>query len=219
MAKAFSGQDWEILANHVAGFPLPPPGASGYVSTFNAAVQEARRLTGRDKHGRRVRTTRTLWAGTLVYFALLDQIGNSLRPNRAKKVKVERPSGKLVPELTLEKAIRQFAPSAATRNQRQTLYFLRCAFAHEYGLFNRRDQFFRVDDSPRGRLVVPARRKWNGRLADATAATQTTVNLVAVGNLAEAVVASVRTHSARSTLRSELPTKELQRRFGFTIVP
>lgn len=210
-------QEWQLLLDHVAAFPPPAPGEQGYVSTFNAAVREARSLTGRDEHGAPETGAATLWAGTLVYFALLDQIGDSLMPLRGRRVKKPGSSHR---ESSIEKALRQFAPQGATRRQRQVLYAVRCAFAHEFGLFNERAKlFFRVDDTPGGKLIIPARRRWSGRLADATAATQTTVNLVAVGDLVESAVQSVRSRAIQNMLRAELSLRDLYHRFGFTIVP
>jgi hypothetical protein len=212
-AGRFTPEDRALLLDHVGAYP--PPIDESYHSTFNAGVGEARALTGRDATGALTgEGTRTLWGGTLIYLALLEQIGHSLRPLRGRTIRKEP---------TIEKAIRQFAPRAATQRQRQVLYALRCAFAHEFGLFNDKAKVpyrraFRVDDTPGGPLVIPPRRTWSGKLADLTSATQTTVYLVTVGDLAEDVVRSVRGHAISGTLRSELATTELRTRFGFRVI-
>jgi hypothetical protein len=220
----FGGRDWIILADHVAPFdPIDP----NYVSTFNAAVREARSLSARDPDTGMPDggSTSTLWAAAIVYLILLEQVGKSLRPLGGRRA-TWKPAGARKPrrEPDLEKAIRQFAPSAATKSERQVLYALRCAFAHDFGLFNVRGvppyrRVFRLDDAPGGPLVSWPRVPWTGKVMDARLETSTTVNLVAFAEVVEAVVRSVRAHSARTTLRPEMPTNELQRRFGFRIEP
>jgi hypothetical protein len=216
MAKRFTSHDARQLRDHVVWRkPLPPEG--GYTSTFNAALNEARHLTGRDRNGRLTRPTPTLWGGTLVYFALLDQIGESLRPLRGRKLATKKGRSK---EPSLQKALRQFGPKRLTSTQREVLYALRCSFAHEFGLINTRSgRCFKVTDSPGGKLIVPPRTEWDKVIPNLTAANQTTVNLVTLGSLVEAVVRSVRTHAIRGTLRAEIPIPDLQRRFGFAVVP
>jgi len=147
---------------------------------------------------------------------LLEQIGKSLRPSgRRAKLKKEKP---------LETALRHFAGSSTTVQQRKVLYALRCAFAHEYGLFNRgydREKVyrrvFRLDDNPLAPLIKWPARPWSGdyKLANSTAST--TVGIVAVGNICEEVVKSVRVHSMRGELRGIIPIRELQKRFGFSV--
>lgn len=201
-----------MLADHVAPFRAD----AGYVSTFNAAVREARLVTGRGPRSGKLgpQDTATLWSGTVIYLILLEQIGKSLRPAGGRAVnRTEQP---------LEKAVRQFGPRAVTLRQRQVLYALRCAFAHEFGLFNKGRgpylRVFRLDDSRSGPLVRWPAQPWNGRYQDAHPKCSTTVNLVRVGDLVEEVVRSVRLRSSTLTLRSELPLGELQRRFGFYLV-
>lgn len=213
--RRLDGREWTVLADHVAPFRLE----TGYVSTFNAAVLEARLATGRDPRSGKLgaHDTATLWSGTVIYLVLLEQIGKSLRPAGGREFKR--------PEHALEKALRQFGPRTVTLPQRRVLYALRCAFAHEFGLFNRGNRagqyrrVFRLDDSRTGPLIRWPGRPWNGRYQDAGPECSTTVNLVRVCDLVENVVRSVRVHSNSVALRSELPVEELQRRFGFHIVP
>jgi hypothetical protein len=127
MRERFNAGDWNVLANHVSGQPI----AGGYVSTFNAAAREARVLTGRNPQTGQPDPdagSTTVWAGTVVYLILLEQIGKSLRPKGAR--------GKLQGESAIEKAVRQFAPGRTMKRERQVIYALRNAFAHEFGLFN-----------------------------------------------------------------------------------
>ena len=207
-----SGMDWVRLADHVAPFD---PMEVGYVSTFTAAVREARSLTGRDLDSGvldpAARPT-ALWAGSTVYLILLEQVGKSLRPKGGKRS---------AHEYELEKAIRQFAPSSATPRERKVLYALRCAWVHEFGLFNKNPKnvayqhCFGLEDDLSASLVKWPGRRWDGDTMSAGATTSTTVGLPALGNLTEEVVRSVRVHSNATQLRAEMGTEELRKRFGF----
>jgi hypothetical protein len=213
----FTGHEWQALAEHVAPYRIDPEAPDPYVSTFNAAVREARYVCGRDVDtgqrldGRPV----AIWAGTLVYLVLLEQIGNTLRPVSGRDLP------KQVRESAAARALRQFAPHT-TKPQREVIYALRNAFAHEFGLFNdgrdgRYRHVFTLDDEPGGPLVRWPRRRWDGTVEGVRRATRTTVNLVAVGDLCEDVVRSVREHSNSVALRSRVPMAEMQKRFAFRI--
>jgi hypothetical protein len=208
---------WAPLADHVAPWKAEE---SGYVSTFNAALRDARCLVGRDiDSGERIEKNLplALLAGTVVYLVLLEQIGKSLSPKSGRDIKGES---------EIERAIRQFSPKGATKLERQVLYALRCAIAHDYGLMNwtgsknakkqaALTRLFALDDRPGTSLFRRPAQRWSGKVRDASLRTSTTVSLVAVADLAEEVVKSVRIHSNKTTLRSRLPITELQQRFGF----
>jgi hypothetical protein len=214
---AFDNYDYTVLVDHVAGYP---PTGTGWVSTFNAALREARTLTARELDTGKLtgEQTTTLWAGTVIYLVLLEQIGMSLRPLRKRQLK-SKPR-----EQAIERAARWFGPHTTIR-QRRMLYALRCAFAHEYGLYNTNRSnpdyqiVFALDDDPSGPLVKWPQKRWNGVSADATGSNSTHVWLVAVGDLVEDVVTCVRTHAMRGTLRSQLPINDLRERYGFQIRP
>ncbi len=151
--------------------------------------------------------------GTLVYFALLDPIGDTLRPTGGRDVKAES---------SIERALRQFAPRT-TVLQRRALYALRNAFAHEFRLVNinrRRPEYtftFAVNDDVTAPLVRWGARRWDGSLNSTAKKTRTVVGLPAVGDLCESVVRSVRQHSNSVRLRSRVEVDELQRRFAFRV--
>lgn len=204
-----------MLADHVAPYPFDPDRPSEFVSTFNLALRDARVVCGRHVDtGTLLGVTPTaLWAGTLVYFALLDQVGDTLRPAFGRDIKGES---------SIERALRQFA-SSTTKRQRQALYALRNAFAHEFGLVNvkkSRPEYtfaFAVDDDIRAPLVRWGARRWDGTLSSATTKTRTVVGLPAFGDLCESVVLNVRQHSNSVKLRSRVGLDELQRRFAVKI--
>lgn len=215
MGSKFTGSEWQALADHVAPYPIDPEQPSEYVSTFNAALRDARVVCGRDVNaGAPLGATPTaLWAGTLVYFALLDQIGDTLRPVGGRLIKRES---------SIERALRFFSP-ATTKRQRQALYGLRNAFAHEFGLINvnlSRPEYthaFAVDDSVGGSLIRWPARRWDGDLGTLKGRNRTVVSLPAFGDTCEEVVRSVRVHSNKTRLRSLVPVSELQRRYAFRI--
>lgn len=137
-----------LLAEHVAPLKL----GTSYVSTFSTALRDARVVSGRDEEtGAELnKPVVARFAGVVVYFVLLEQIGKSLRPEGARR--------RLARETELERAVRQSAPNKASKRERQVLYALRCAFAHEYGLLNKGRPagsrtyctVFRLDDDPAG---------------------------------------------------------------------
>jgi hypothetical protein len=213
MSRSLTGSEWLALADHVAPYPFNPDKPSEFVSTFNAALRDARVVCGRDViTGTPLGSTPiALWAGTLVYFALLDQIGNTLWPIQGRDAKRES---------SIERALRQFAPES-TRRQREALYALRNAFAHEFGLINvnkHRPEYtfaFAVDDDVEAPLLLWPPRRWDGQIRSASAKTRTVVGLYAFGDLCESVVRNVRLHSNSARLRSRVNVDELQRRFAF----
>jgi hypothetical protein len=215
MRNTFSGQDWLALADHVAPYRIDSERPTEFVSTFNAALRDARVVCGRDAdRGMLLATTPTaLWAGTLVYFALLDQIGHTLRPVSGRTVKGES---------SIERVLREFAPTT-TKRQREAIYALRNAFAHEFGLVNinrRKPQYthaFAVDDTVGQPLIRWPSRRWDGDLRKVSPRTRTIVALPAFGDLCESVVKSVREHSNSTRLRGQVPSAELQQRYAFRI--
>ena len=210
-----TSREWQALADHVAPYPHDPDQPSAFVSTLNAALRDARVTCGRDADSGKSLSEKpkALWAGTLVYFALLDQIGDTLRPALGRDIRGEA---------SIERALRQFGPGTTLR-QRQALYALRNAFAHEFGLVNvntRRPEYtfvFAVDDDPSAPLIRWPARRWDGDLSNASVRTRTLVSLPAFGDLCERVVLSVRQQSSSVRLRSRVPVDELQRRFAFKI--
>lgn len=217
MGSPLNGREWQMLADHVAPYPFDPESPSQYVSTFNAALRDARVVCGRDVSTGAFTgvTPNALWAGTLVYFALLDQVGDTLKPAGGRKI---------ARESSVERALRFFSPGT-TRRQRQALYGLRNAFAHEFGLINvnrKRPEYthaFAVDDSAGGPLVRWPSRRWDGHLSSLKPGSRTVVSLPVFGDTCEEVVRSVRVHALKSTLRSVVPVSELQRRYSFRITP
>jgi hypothetical protein len=207
--------DLAALARHVAS---AEPDESGRMSTFNLALRDARQLVGRDVNTGRPTTSDegpvSLWGGSIIYLVLLEQIGKSLRPVGGRPLRTRK-------ERALETAIRQFAPKATSETERQVLYALRCAFAHEFGLMNHGKppyrRVFRLYPYGLGRVVERAPKPWTGDPADASERTSTRVDLALLADLAEDVVAGVRRRAQKGELRSVVSIVELERRFAISV--
>lgn len=196
------------------------------VSCFRAAVRDARQLTGRNVDTgtvrRRLRSGRALWPGTLVYLVLLDQVGQVISPRPRKPARE--------PFLM---ALEEFGPPSLSERDREMLYALRCAFAHEYALANegpqtgpratsgiRRHLFALAEAHGSTDLVhYPSRGRWNGRYDKRmnwkTGTTE--VNIVALADLVEEVVARIERMANANELhlvKGVTPTMVL-RRWGF----
>jgi hypothetical protein len=206
----------QVLLAHVSPLRFVEGGPPSYVSTFNAALRDARVVSGRDVDSGIFLGAKptSLWAGTLVYLVLLEQIGNTLRPAFGRDAQRESAA---------ERALRQFAPNTTPR-QREVVYALRNAFAHEFGLYNdgRKDGRYRfaltLDDVQHSPLVRWPRRCWDGNVNHVSRDTQTRVSLPALGDACETVAARIRAHAAAGSLRARVSFDELQRRFAFGVM-
>ena len=198
--------------------PLANDSPEPVISCFVAALRDARYTTGRDLDtGVMVEPEQpALWLGALGYLAFLDQVGSAVRRDGWK-----RP----LDMKCIEAALAQFAPHV-TEPERQALYALRCAFAHDYGLMNPVDNqrkrtayqhAFELRETG-GPLVTFPDRRWKGHIADpgTPSPDPTVVNLSALGDTAEHVAADVLAAHAAGVLRTatEDPV-ELERRYLF----
>jgi len=189
-------------------------------SSFHALLTEARWAAGRDEQtgallssvqGRR-------WLGTTAYLMLLDQIGSSFEPLTPEN-----------PSVSGNDFLRALAHFSAIQNERErkALYALRCAFAHDYSLFNRNrgdpelQHAFHLSVNSYAPAVHLPFLPWDGNyppLPKGIPLKQITeVNLPAVGDVVEGVVTKVRDlHAAgQLNLRPSLP--EFEMRYGMLI--
>jgi hypothetical protein len=198
-----------------------------FISSFRAAIREARTLTGRDEEtgvpkrqaGERVPPTDG--SGALVYLIVLELIGSTLRPQGRR---AWRHDGRLrkTQEPKVARALRYFAP-AMTPQQRGAMVALRNSFAHNFGLTNRRPadrqhRFWLVDSAGDPLIKFPARR-WNGKYGAASRGGPTIVSLRALGDLVENVVAEVERAARAQELRlaNGVTADELGTAYGFRI--
>lgn len=153
-------------------------------SGFRGCLQDARRMTGRDiETGDKLSGERQgSWLGAIGYMTLLDQIGSCFKPKSTKRVGAPN---------TIERALLYF--SALSQAERQAIYALRCAFTHDYSLYNInkvRPQYahqFAVEEGANRPVVILPQQQWDGDPAHRNQANQTTVNLEALGDLVEGI--------------------------------
>lgn len=183
-------------------------------SGFTHALMEARRVTGRDANsGAKVdRTLHGSWIGAVGYFALLDQISDCFKP---KRVPLSNLKG-------LRRALAHF--TSLSPPERDALYALRCAFAHDYSLYNikRNDPSlthnFQVTQGPSGSVVSLPTVAWNGDYKTRNSTNQTTVNLQAFGDLVEGIVQAIESQYQKGDLQILLVggSDELVSRYMFS---
>ncbi len=154
-------------------------------SCLTHALWEARHITGRDQAtgvileplpegsypGR--------WSGTMIYFSILDQIGECYQPTGA------------VPNSTnsIQKALELF--TSLPPLERDAIYALRNAFFHDFSLYNRNNKYpnlqhvFNVDNHPTNPPVLLPATKWEGAMSNNNPENITYINLRALGDLVE----------------------------------
>lgn len=190
----------------------PPPSPPYWVSCLSAIVRDARVASHRDMNTGAVAgsASDTEWLGALAYMVMLDQVGDCFRV-----------SGSLRSKPTLVAALRNFAD--LSDGDALALYALRCSFAHDYALVNthrdpRLQHAFRLSATGARPVVKRPAAPWNGDLGRVRG-NETLVDLVAFGDLAEAVVRRLaEVHEAgqlRVALQGGVP--ELFARYAFHV--
>lgn len=177
----------------------PAEGQWHSYSSFVAALRDARAATGRNlETGVLEDEPRSgNWLGALGYMALLDQIGKCFRSR-----------GVSCSKHPVRAALECFAGSSDT--EAAAVYALRCSFAHDYALVNRREDpllqhHFQVNQDETGPLVALPKTAWDGKLGNRNANNRTVVNLRALGDVTEQVVATIREMADRAELVLVLP--------------
>jgi hypothetical protein len=208
----------QAIARHLGG-DQPFAGGQLYRSSFHALLTEARDAAGRDE------LTGTLiipergqrWLGTTAYLMLLDQVGTCFEPTDSTRL-----ATKVNPFL---RALIHFS-TVTDDLERKALYALRCAFAHDYSLFNNSwtDELrhaFHLSVSPTDPVVRLPPQRWGGNyppLPEGVPHWQITwVNLQAVGDVVEGVVQQVRNLHAADQLELRLGLSEFEMRYGMVI--
>jgi hypothetical protein len=173
----------EVIAIHLGNFGPAPNGH--YFSGFAGAIRDARKFTGRDMNtGKKLANSGFgdlgSWLGALGYLTLLDQIGGCFKP---KDVKPENGN-------SITKALKYF--SKLSDQEIDAIYALRCAFSHDYSLYNLGSKpslkcHFAVTKDPRFPLVSLPKTQWDGDYKNRTEGSKTTINLEKLGDLVENV--------------------------------
>lgn len=195
-------------------YPTPPRRGVQYKSSLIAVLTDARGATGRNPDtGSVVNPDNTRsWLGATGYLILLDQVGTCFL-RAGMHVAADNP---------IARALKQFSHVTDDAHV-DAIYALRHALAHDYALFNAnskhpsRQHAFNFTSDDHTPLVVLPRRPWSGSY-DAGASIPleeiTVVNLQALGDLAEEVVANLRQLHGRQRLDITMGVSEFMIRYG-----
>lgn len=201
-------------------------------SSFAALLRDARGATRRDDNGHLPPADAgdgRSWLGALGYLCLIDQIGSAVRPTRTTKI----PTKHIQPPAfrrCLDRFAGELVPTSADRD---TLYALRCALAHDYSLINvggdgrvrnpstaQRTRAFTYTCDAFTPLITDASTAWRRSTWSPRREHATLINLYELGNLAEAIVQHVRElHGARRLRINDeyvRSPRELAVRYGLT---
>lgn len=155
-------------------------------SGFVAGLGDARGATNRDSNGQKIpNRSHISWLGAIGYFALLDQIGTCFKPKNRSPVAGH----------SIIKTLTYF--SNLNENERNAMYALRCALAHDFGLININPKNrglthrFTVTEGASASLVSLPMRQWDGDYNNLSPDNKTIVNLEALGDLAESICRQV----------------------------
>lgn len=201
----------------------PSPGPISWVSTFSAVVRDARDATGRDPEtGRTQEETRSgNWLGALAYLVMFDQVGECFSRRSGTLPATERRN--------VVRALTDFAKPPLDEPEILAIYALRCALAHDYALVNLGQgkdarllthRFLLRTDVSSPLVTLPIE-PWDGQLSPSRYRNQTHVNLRALGDLAERVVAEIQAAQLAGDVEIALDggIDELDGRFGISILP
>jgi hypothetical protein len=199
-----------------------------HVSTFRAAVREARALTRRDVGTGRPVTPPcncqplTEFSGALMYLITLELAGKTLRPVGRRAIGGKKGRD----EQDIGRAIRYFGPWI-TPDERDALVALRNSFAHDFGLTHGRTpnparwhRFALVSDDAAPLVTFPQQR-WNKKYGAASKGGATIVNLAQLARSAELIVKEVERAAKARELRitTGVHIAEFGSRFGFSVTP
>lgn len=193
----------------------PGDDSLGFMSSYHAVLHDARGVTrrrddgtikpGEERHS-------NSWIGAVAYLSFLDQVGTAVTLNSQPKDESQN---------AIRLCLRDFAPHTELRD-RDAIYALRCALVHDYSLFNinpdrpRLNFHFGFVANATDPLVTHAAHDWPGefQITDEWNDTQTTVNLRALGDLAEGVNDAVMAAWHAGELQPRLAATQLVIRYG-----
>jgi hypothetical protein len=148
------------------------------------------------------------WMAAIGYLILLDQIGTCFAHSGLRRSPREQ---------SFSFALRCF--TGLQPEQIDALYAARCALAHDYSLVNPSPNpalrhIFNYTESRTEPLVKPPTRPWDGDYASTTDWSEVTVvNLWAVGDVVEEVVATLRDLHSKDDLELLLSLPEFRLRY------
>jgi len=191
-----------ILKLHFSAPRHSEDGSITAFSSFAAALSDARNATGRDKNGNILDPSkRGSWLGAVGYMILLDQIGSCFKPTLVDPVVGN----------SFIKALKYF--SSLPNTCIEALYALRCAFAHDFSLFNRntenelRMHRFEVRIGNSEDVVVFPPVRWDGNFSNIHDDNTTIIYLDTFGLLVETLCAKLYSLYTSGELEVTLPGK------------
>ena len=162
-------------------------------SSLIGVLRDAREITGRDlqtgqrlsnpNHGRS-----DSWLGASGYLTVLDQLGKCYRPKSKQRLNKIN---------SITKALKYF--THLSDHEIASIYALRCAFSHDYSLFNignngaddKLTQHFTVTGLGFNNLISLPNIQWNGNHSEKTIENRTIINLPLLGDLVEEIYKAV----------------------------
>jgi hypothetical protein len=166
----------------------PPKDGRQIYSSFAAALRDAREATGRDvdtgdkKPGR----SHGNWLGAIGYMILLDQIGSCFKRKGREEVRRNR----------IYRALSYF--TNLNDKEKSALYALRCAFAHDFALYNVHPKgnadlthVFKLVVGNSHSLVTLPSNPWNEDFRNKPAGTETIINLEKLGDEVEKICQTI----------------------------
>ena len=205
----------KAIVSHLSDSP-PVPLSDGrklkIISGFAACLKDTRVSTGRDpQSGNVIDPQKTgSWLGSIGYMVLLDQIGSCFKP---KNVQLARGN-------SIMKALGHFANLG--NDEKQVIYALRCALAHDYSLYNINAKEPKLTHNfaltkGSGFLIRMPNTQWDGNYQNRNANNQTLVDLQELGNLVENICKNLFELANKDELEVILTngTDELIQRYSF----
>jgi hypothetical protein len=194
----------------------PAKNVSGEFSSFTSSLYEIRKITGRDQMtGKRMKHyDSNNWLGTIGYMTLLDMLGTCFRPKSKSNINKN----------SFSKALNYFANPALNEDTINVLYALRCAFAHDFSLYNinkKRPALthnFVIQHGDKKPVVTFPEEIWDGNFENKSEKNQTIVYLESFGDIVEDVCKNVVLLAKNKNLEIVLHSgyKELINRYTFT---
>ena len=183
-----------------------------YQSSFIAVLGDTRGAAERDADGVVLPDRLSMsWLAATGYLVLLDQIGTCFETQDKQTIADNN---------AIIRALKYFS-HVQDDPTLGALVALRNALTHDYGLYNQDNRYplrhhaFNYGADETTPLVQLPKRRWSGHWDTSIPEEETTiVNLRKVGDLAEEVVATLRSNHEAETLVLRLPLPEFRVRFG-----
>lgn len=190
-----------LIKNYFSGeWPHPTQIDHCCISSFSAALREARSSTGRSLEDGVIIDSQKSgnWAGACMYLILIDHIGEKFKRNGF----VSNSTGAFI------LALQNF--TGLSQDEIEILYQLRNSFLHQFNLYNfpqKKSYKKRHFVVHRGaQLITFPIQEFDGDLANITSNNATMVSLVEIGNLVEEMCSEITTllNSDQLIVKTEL---------------